>query len=174
MAFSNPFWGCGGQRRTIPRKRSGSKCYQSGATFRTGIRWLHVSDSTGWQSGHGQSLHEQTVVSKLIGETASQQFSLWPRQCPPGEGTRPTPSTKPCCCRPGALTRHPFAAHNENCCFPSLLPSCLMDADIAPQQDQPGGSDRGRKGHKQPHRSRVPHPLLVMLIAESEANPTAR
>ena len=51
----------------------------------------------------------------------AQQFSLWPRQCPPGEGTRPTPSTKPCCCRPGALTRHPFAAHNENCC--SLLMS---------------------------------------------------
>ena len=50
------------------------------------------------------------------GKSGMQQFSLWPSQCQPGEGTRPTPSTKPCCCRPGALTRHPFPAHNENCC----------------------------------------------------------
>ena len=60
------------------------------------------------------------LINRLLGITCeaigyAQQFSLWPRQCPPGEGTRPTPSTKPCCCRPGALTRHPFAAHNENC-----------------------------------------------------------
>src|ERR1035441_3737946 len=53
-----------------------------------------------------------------------QQFSLWPCESPPGEGTRPTTPTKPLSCRPGALTRRPDLLHNENCCIIGKAPYC--------------------------------------------------
>ena len=46
-------------------------------------------------------------------------------------------------------------------------PARLMDAYIAPQQNQAGGSDRGGQGHKQPHGCRMPHPMFRAVPASN-------